>query len=272
MFSDEVVEVITKEGHAKTDVHMFSVERLTRTTIKQLLTNDSWAGGQTMFQMGMGTPDQYRKFYGKDKQGNLVFDRLSGDPVYQYLGTQFFIGRDWSSGTNMHAASGPYNFFLMFAGVKHWLVVDPAWIPQLDCQFGDVGHYGVCLGPLRPRITIPEYVDMIRRKGLPESAWFEFTLRPGDLLVLGPAYPHAIDNKSDKFVAAAMRLMGRPNRAGVMKNHLRAYRQGFWAKLTGVKGFTVWDLALEAIMSGEKFGFLDRYWKGKNGLYHLEPE
>jgi hypothetical protein len=269
-FGDREVDVIDQAklvDYVNETFGQFPEEFLTRATIRQYLHEDRFNQSELKFGTGIGTPDEFRNFFGQQSNGHWIWDRITQDPFFLYIGSQLFVSRN-KEGTTMHNANTATTLFLNMGGRKRWVLADPTWMDEMDCVLEERGNYHTCLIPTRPHTDIDTQVRMMKHKGIPESAYWDVTLDPGDILLFGSTYPHAIDNLTPVTIGYSLRLGTPPARLGQVRITLRGLLQGLKLRLQGYDGTTMFDNIISGFGTNTKFAMADaKYRGGQNPVY-----
>jgi hypothetical protein len=268
-FGDRMADVVDgrKEVNDTVKYGAFPEEFLTRATIREYFNNPEFDGSDIKFGTGIGVSSEFATFFGADTDGNNLWDRIINDPKHMYIGSQLFVARN-KPGTTMHNANTATTLFLNMAGRKRWIIGDPAWMDDMDCVLETRGNYHTCLIPTRPHTDIDAQIRMLRHRGIPDSAWVDVTLDPGDLLLFGSTFPHAIDNHSPVTIGYSLRFGTPPARLGQVRITLRGLARGLYLRLTGYPGVTMFDNFIRALKMTDKFGMADVvYDGGQNPVY-----
>ena len=171
----------------------------------------------TLHQLGHG--NEYSQFLSfdhdkldEDKLNNIFYNVLNIS-YWQYVGSEFFMSQKLGSGSVLHFAFG-LNLFVMLAGRKRWLLVNPAYLNDAGCVVGLTGIYGDCApigndGIYLPRhasVDVDKYREILLNEiGIPENAIVDVILNPGDILINCPIWAHTIENLDENTIAYSFR-------------------------------------------------------------------
>lgn len=201
----------------------------------------------------LGTAAQYRAFLQFDEQSPDNFhSSISRVKEHAYFGSQLFISRG-STGSALHYAIAN-NIFLMLAGRKRWLLVDPAYLPDVGCRMGITGMYGSCspdgYNPQYGAIDIEMYKRLFVKLGIPAHAVLDVTLKPGDVLLNCPIWVHTIANESPFTLAFSVRNLAEPHykvyRPSLIMQGALGFAQAVYTKLfRSSSAFTILDGAFK---------------------------
>ena len=224
----------------------------------------------------LGNSQEYQDFliFDHDTDGtdtstenNDLYSVVRSIPEWVPLGSQFFISQKNGSGSVMHFAFG-LNLFVMLAGRKRWLLVNPAYLDDAHCTTGMTGIYGDCVPngylPAHVNISVSEYKRiLIEELNIPTNAIVDITLEPGDVLINCPLWAHTIENLNDVTIAYSFRAKLKKTFGNIVwtEKFLSATYQSIktklwhndWAKFTMLDYFWI-----KFKNSGQdKVGFLD---------------
>tara|TARA_Y100000991_G_C21935414_1_gene332756 strand:+ start:104 stop:1210 length:1107 start_codon:yes stop_codon:yes gene_type:complete len=124
-------------------------------------------------------------------------EKLSGGKMNS---KQMFIGIKKDSGTGLHCAY-TNNFFINVDGEKKWTLFNPNNAPLLYPHFSKYGIYNTS----QSRFMSFEKTDISNFPLLKYVDYYEYTIKPGEILYNPASWWHSVENKTEKTFALSTR-------------------------------------------------------------------